>query len=379
MSFRRSLHRSPVSWLFIASVASAASLGAGACSSDEATPSTEGEAGADGAGAGFGGASSDDGVGGAPAGRAGGGSGGKKHGGAGEGASGSGRVGEGGADGASAGAGGEGGESELPDDGADDDSSARYRLKHKESGLCVRHSDAPTVEMTNCDESDASQEFFLDPGKRGVRVRSAADPKECLHLSSDAVLWRACARTGELTMVNRPNGGVELKGEGSKCLMFHTKKKELGPGECDASADWEPESAGLNFALAAAFEATSTYSGYSVDYVHDGNVELGLEGQSWTNAWDTPDLPATISIDLGQKRQFSRIDVYTSTGYEIAAFDLDWFDGDDWHSIATVTENTEEHLVFLFSPVVTQHLRVVARKGPTKQPNFARLNEVMIH
>ena len=155
-------------------------------------------------------------------------------------------------------------------------------------------------------------------------------------------------------------------------------KGEIG-GAAEAGIDWEPKSAGVDFAIAATFSATTTFDGYSVDYIHDGNLQLGLEGQSWTNAWDTPDLPATIDIDLGQPRQFSRVDFYTSTGNEIAAFDIDWHDGTDWINIAVVTGNTQGHLVYVFPAVVARELRIIARKGPTGQPNWARVNEVLIH
>jgi hypothetical protein len=384
MISRHSFRRSPSSIALFLLLSTAASFGVGACSDDDdANTPSNGEAGANGESAGAGGEGTGNGAGGAEGGAAaqGGASGGIEGGEGGDRSSGGepgagGLPGTGGDDAGGAGGDGAGGE---PGMDADDASSARYRLMQRESGKCARMTAEKSLDVVDCDDGDETQEFFLDPGAMGtVRARSAVQANQCVHVSDASATARSCTKDDELGFVKRANGGMQLKSSTGNCLIASAGK--LGGGACDDAADWEPRSAGENFAIAATFVATTTYEDYySTDYVHDGNIQLGLEGQSWTNAWTTPDLPATISIDLGQPRQFSRIDFYTSTDYEIAAFDIDWYDGEAWNSIAEVTGNVEGHLVFVFPAVVARELRVVARSGPASQPNYARVNEVLIH
>jgi hypothetical protein len=384
MTLRHGFGRSRVSLAALLLLSTATVLGVGACSDDGDDDAPTGEAGADGSSGGAAGEGNESGAGGAVSGEAGapgGGSGGSQNGGSGEGggSAAGGAQGEGGSSaGGADGEGGEGGDSGIPDDGADDASSARYRLMHRGSGKCASMSAAKSLDVVDCNDADDTQEFFIDPGQvGGVRVRSASQTNQCIQLSDQGAVATTCSKENELEFVKRPNGGMQLKKAGGSCLIEVAAK--LGAGACDDAADWEPKSAGEDFAIAATFSATTTFDGYSVDYLHDGNIQLGLAGQSWTNAWNTPDLPATIDIDLGEPRQFSRIDFYTSTGYEISAFDIDWHDGNAWNSIAVVTGNTQGHLVYVFPAVVARQLRIIARSGSSGQTNWARVNEVMIH
>jgi hypothetical protein len=154
----------------------------------------------------------------------------------------------------------------------------------------------------------------------------------------------------------------------------------LAPVTCSADTTWSLDQIGTNYALSSTWTATSTFPGYSVNYAHDGDHNAGLEGHSWANNWNPPGLvlPQEVDIDLGAKRQFSTVNVFTSQNYEIGSYDLDYFDGVSWVSLAVVKDNTQQVLSHVFPTVVAQKLRFIVRRGPEAQFIYTRLNEVEI-
>jgi hypothetical protein len=123
--------------------------------------------------------------------------------------------------------------------------------------------------------------------------------------------------------------------------------------------------------------ATSTFPGYSIAAVIDGNTSTAqTESMSWCNNWGTGfTLPQLFEITFPQPRGIGRIDVYTSTGYPIGDYDLEYNDGTSWHTIAVITGNTALHNIHQFALTTATKIRVVGRKGAI-QPTYIRLNEV---
>lgn len=142
-----------------------------------------------------------------------------------------------------------------------------------------------------------------------------------------------------------------------------------------------------NIAVLASAEATSTYCNsspntrncYSAGKVNDGNISTALGGQaSWANAnvggphyW-TAVWPSYVFIEHAI--------VYTSAGYPIQDFDLEYYDAytSQWEVLSSVRGNTSLEIDVAFSPVYADRIRVKTLKGPARQTIYHRLNEVVI-
>jgi hypothetical protein len=139
-----------------------------------------------------------------------------------------------------------------------------------------------------------------------------------------------------------------------------------------------------NFALStsgATATAQTTYGGYNATNVIDGDRStVQIESSSWTNDWNPPTviLPQWFQIDFGGTKTFSRVDVYTSQGYPIQDYDLQYWNGTAWVDILQERGNVQLHVTHQLAPVTGSKLQIIARQGPSGQPNFTRLNEVEV-
>lgn len=140
-----------------------------------------------------------------------------------------------------------------------------------------------------------------------------------------------------------------------------------------------------NLALGASASASSTYcqgSGehcYSAARVNDGNNTTALGGySSWANAGYTP-LPQWIELSWSSPVTFSRVELYTTTGYALRDYDVQHFNGAVWVNLASESNNTAVHRTHAFAPLSTTRLRVAGRSGPSHQPGYVRVNEIEVY
>jgi hypothetical protein len=140
----------------------------------------------------------------------------------------------------------------------------------------------------------------------------------------------------------------------------------------------------VNLALGAASSASSTYcSGtglncYFPSRINDGSASTVLGGfSSWAN--DDLGLPQWVQLDFGGPRTFARIELYTTSGYELQDYRLEAWIGNSWVTLAIVTGNTQVHRTHQFPAVTGTKLRVMGLKGPNVQTNYARVNEVEVY
>lgn len=142
-----------------------------------------------------------------------------------------------------------------------------------------------------------------------------------------------------------------------------------------------PTACGTQNVLRGAFaSATSTYAGYSPARTTDGdrNTALG-EAYSWSNARETGDtaaLPASLEIALPGRGVVDQILVYSTAGWEIRDYDLEYFDGAEWTVIEQVRGNARTVREHRIPPTSIAALRIVGHSGPDHQQVHVRINEV---
>ncbi len=142
------------------------------------------------------------------------------------------------------------------------------------------------------------------------------------------------------------------------------------------------EANGQNLALASTGvvpTAKSTYSGYSVLTVNDGSAStVQTESESWCNDWPNQTFPQWVELTFPEPRTFGRVELYTSDGYPVADYDLEYWDGSEWVSLAVVKNNSQVHRTHTFGQVTAEKFRVLTRKGYT-QPTYHRINELELY
>jgi hypothetical protein len=264
-------------------------------------------------------------------------------------------------------------------DGAPDLRSGLFRLG-RPGGKSLSMPTLESLALAPNDDADPAQAFYLDPAAYGrVQVRNQKQGR-CVNDEQGAPAVLDCEAQSELIVVRVGENKVRLEHNMlEECLS--SSGDEIAFAACGEDSEWEVVPLGSNFALDATYSATSTFGGYSVDYIHDGDLNAGLAFNSWANDWNPPDviLPQTVSVDLGALHQISQIKLYTSQGYEIQDYDLDYWDGQAWQHISETRGNVAGLNVFTFAPLVTQQLRVVGIKGPEAQTIYVRINELEIY
>jgi hypothetical protein len=138
-----------------------------------------------------------------------------------------------------------------------------------------------------------------------------------------------------------------------------------------------------NLARSAVASATSTFSGYSPAFANDGNATtVQSSDESWTN--ENLPLPQAFYLEFPERVTFSRIEIFTSEGFPIQAYDIDISDSSPdstatWIPIVTMAGNLDLHLSHSVSSVEAKSIRVLGHRGPQHQSQYVRLNEVEVY
>jgi hypothetical protein len=158
---------------------------------------------------------------------------------------------------------------------------------------------------------------------------------------------------------------------------------QLTDGGRNATMDQLGRSFTGNLSLAAFASASSTFcsgSGehcYSPARTNDGNRSTALGGfTSWSN--DRVSLPQWLQHSWPVPITVSRVEVFTSSGYPVADYDIEWWTGSSWVVAASVRGNTSLQRSHTFAPVTTTALRVLGLRGPSHQPGYVRVNELEV-
>jgi hypothetical protein len=136
-----------------------------------------------------------------------------------------------------------------------------------------------------------------------------------------------------------------------------------------------------NLALAALASASTTFSGYSAARVNDGSQSTALGGgSSWANAANTA-LPQWVQLDFGTNKTFSRVVLYTTSGYPLQDYRIQSFNNVfGWQDLVPgVVNNTATTRTHTFSPTTARLVRVLALRGPSNQLGYVRVNEFEVY
>lgn len=130
----------------------------------------------------------------------------------------------------------------------------------------------------------------------------------------------------------------------------------------------------LSIGAAASALTTDTANGYAASKINDGSATTDWNG--WANTGSTPDW---VQLDFGTNKTFNRVELYTTTGYEIRNYKIQYWNGSGWVDAVSVTGNTSNHRTHTFSAVTGSKIRVYGTSGPTIQPGFVRVNELEVY
>jgi pimeloyl-ACP methyl ester carboxylesterase len=138
-----------------------------------------------------------------------------------------------------------------------------------------------------------------------------------------------------------------------------------------------------NMAPLATASASSTYCTfpgehcYSPSRVNDTDLDSRVGGwYSWTNVangqpqWLELTWPDAIRTDL--------VELITSDGYALEGFRIQFWDGNAWREPVQTNMRLGLRNEILLPPIETTRLRVTAMTGPANQPQYFRINEILV-
>lgn len=130
----------------------------------------------------------------------------------------------------------------------------------------------------------------------------------------------------------------------------------------------------LAYGGTASASSTDTANGYAAAKVNDGTATIDFNG--WASA--SPVMPQWVQIDFGANRTFGRVELFTTSGYELRNYQLQVWNGTSWvDCVPAVTGNAQAHRTHIFTPVTGSKIRVYATLGDAAS-SYARINEIQV-
>ena len=141
-----------------------------------------------------------------------------------------------------------------------------------------------------------------------------------------------------------------------------------------------PRACGLdNLLYGGAASATDTAPGYSARRVTDGDTSTAFGGEySWSSAGGQGEDSEynLLQVALPSDATVDQVLVYTTAGWEMRDYDLEYLDGETWQTLEQVRGNTRSVREHRFAPTKLGQLRVVGFLGPDHDPGHVRINEI---
>lgn len=214
-------------------------------------------------------------------------------------------------------------------------------------------------------DDDLAVVYAYGPAVRLGRLRGLAD--------ADYAAWWLDPRTGigyRIAEGIRPEGGTwslpRKPDPGDWVLVL---RKGRGP-ELDRTVDDLPAFTG-NLALLATASATRTdeQNGYRAEQAIDGDATHSWNGWS---AWTNDALRLTFEEPIVARE----VVLHTKAEYELSAWRVELLLADGWQTVAEVAGNTAVEWRHPLPATPFTALRVVCLRGPERQPEVMRINEL---
>ena len=130
-----------------------------------------------------------------------------------------------------------------------------------------------------------------------------------------------------------------------------------------------------NLALGATVTASSNAGGiYKESNITDGDADTS----NWNTSWSGT-APGWVEIDLGKPQTFNSAILYTQNEYKLSDYNIEYWTGTDWKSVASATGNTKDANTYSFPSVTSQKVRIEMSKGSVDQPTTARIIEFELY
>ena len=141
-----------------------------------------------------------------------------------------------------------------------------------------------------------------------------------------------------------------------------------------------------NMALKARASASSSYCStpnsnhcYFPYRINDNSRNTGVGGfNSWTHRnkqsgsrWVKLTWPRAITT--------SSMVLFTSKNYELKEYKIQYWSDNRWKTLSHVVNNTGVKRNHRFSTITTNQVRILVLKGPSNQPNYGRVNELVVN
>lgn len=138
-----------------------------------------------------------------------------------------------------------------------------------------------------------------------------------------------------------------------------------------------------NLLAGGAASASDTAPGYSAARATDGDTTTAFGGQySWSSVGDADKAQAKASfynrlqVALPTAAEVDQVLVYTTDGWEVRDYDLEYLDGETWRLVEEVRGNVQTVREHRLPTTRIGQLRIVGYRGPDHDPSRIRINEI---
>jgi hypothetical protein len=118
---------------------------------------------------------------------------------------------------------------------------------------------------------------------------------------------------------------------------------------------------------------------YFASRINDGSTNTTVGGvDSWTNVSGI--MPQWVELRWPSKIAVTSTQLYTSAGYPVQDYDLQYWNGIEWVVFNQVRGNTAlQNAYTLPTSITTDRVRVLGLKGPAVQLSYIRVNELIVN
>lgn len=142
---------------------------------------------------------------------------------------------------------------------------------------------------------------------------------------------------------------------------------------------YEMEEDGENKSFKVKVIASSTYPPYFPENAIDGKIEHYLN--RWVSSPDEK-MPQWLIVDFGEKKTFCKVYILWDGQQDGSLvpedYLLQYWDGNDWRTIQSITNNREIFVIYQFPEITSDKFRLYITKVPENAKSMVRIYEISI-